>query len=111
MSALGGKWINEHTCPLPKVFGAVVTKEGRQWECDCGKRYEVRLTDTGRTWVLVESDQMSRRDVLDALAVVMVPTLAGHELAEWRLHTHQVLCGLEGLGLSAWQAGTAESRR
>lgn len=101
----GGKWITEHKCPWPAIFGKVVSKTGSLWQCDCGKRYEVQEGSDGtRVWALVGQEMMTRRDVLDALATVMVPELDGRDLKLWRFDIHQVLTNLEDLGVAGWES-------
>jgi hypothetical protein len=55
-------------------------------------------------WALVGQEVMTRRDVLDALAAVMVPKLDGKDLKLWRFDIHQVLTNLEDLGVAGWES-------
>jgi hypothetical protein len=47
MSWTGGKWVRfeppeTHACPKPRILGGIAApKLGAQWQCDCGKLWEI----------------------------------------------------------------------
>lgn len=103
--AFGGKWVTDaarHTCPVPKLFGAVVNKVGEVWECGtCHRRWQIIRTESGfRDWRELPGSDASRKAVLDELAARS--GLVGEELALWRYTAHGVLVGLEELGQAPW---------